>query len=110
MTRRPETRINVRCDDCGDHELPIQAVLLVLCDGRPDLNTYAFRCPQCFAPVSKDAQPGTVALLRSVEVQEVHWHIPAEVFEPHDGPPIGYDDLIDFCLGLRGDFASELAA
>ena len=31
------------------------------------------------------------------------WEIPAEALEERSGPPIGYDDLLDFVLQLDTD-------
>ena len=39
------------------------------------------------------------------------WAVPAEVLERHDGPALGYDDVLDFALWLdRADLVAAAAA
>jgi len=58
--------------------------------------TYSFRCPLCQSVVTKHAEPHIVELLVSSGVRWSSWRPPAELEERRGGPPISYDDLIDF--------------
>lgn len=102
---RTEYHVEVVCD-CGRHEVPLAAVQVTICDERLDLARYIFTCPGCSAIRIRKACGATLAMLLTAGLEPIRWTMPAE--EVHDGPPIGLDDVLDFCLGLGGDFASEL--
>ena len=65
--------------------------------------SYAFQCPTCRIAVSKLAEQRVVDLLVSSGVRLSVWSLPAELSETHSGPPIGYDDLLEFHLLLQED-------
>jgi hypothetical protein len=65
--------------------------------------SYAFRCPECLFAVSKLAEQRIVDLLVSSGVRLSVFSMPAELEEPRYGPPISYDDLLDFHLLLQED-------
>jgi hypothetical protein len=75
-------------------------------------STYVFTCPACHHVVTKPAEdPRVVRLLTSVGVRSTYWTMPAELDEPHDGPPLTSDDLIDLMLLLdQPDWALRLTA
>jgi hypothetical protein len=92
------TTIKVTCPECGDIDLqPYDLELSVA----PTWATYKFHCNECGEPVRKPADPEIVDLLSGAGVPTVV--IPAEVFEPRNGPVISYDDVLDFALALRDD-------
>jgi hypothetical protein len=53
--------------------------------------------------VAKHADPNVVELLVSSGVKMAVWQLPAELWEPHAGPPISHDDLLDFHDLLTGE-------
>jgi len=61
-----------------------------------DSGSYWFRCPACVGPVSRAASPRVVELLVSSGVRIEMWRAPAELDEPHYGPPLTFDDLLEF--------------
>jgi hypothetical protein len=63
--------------------------------------SYAFRCPACEAVVTKPAEPRVVDLLVSTGVRLSVWQLPAELEEARTGPPITYDDLLEFHFALQ---------
>lgn len=86
-------------------------VLLTICAEIETLTSYAFRCPACHQDVTTPANRHCVALLMSARVPSYVLRIPAEALEPHGGPPISGDDLIDLMLGLdEADPLRELMA
>jgi hypothetical protein len=118
MTKGPsETLIRATCQTCGDVELLVGDVQVLLC-ATTNEGTYAFRCPTCRLAVSKPADGRTIDVLIAAGVELVVWDLPAELDEHHGGPPISYDDLIDFHFLLQSgaaeaaitDFRSERAA
>ncbi len=103
--------VKATCPLCGDVDLAPADLELRICSV-PEASTYNFTCPRCLEIVVKPASDGRiVTLLNSVGVPTVFWNLPSELREPHDGPPITIDDLIDLRLLLdRPDWAAQLAA
>ncbi len=93
------TTIRATCSTCGDVELKPAELRLTVCS-LPEWSTYAFDCPRCHGEVKKPADEEVVALLVSGGVRAQQWHIPAEALEPHTGPQLSYDALLDFALWL----------
>jgi hypothetical protein len=94
------TTIKATCPDCGEIALSPKDVVLRL---RTAGSTYGFSCPGCCAYIQKRAGNRVVRLLLSGGVVPSVEDIPAEALEPRSGPPIGYDDLIDFHELLEGE-------
>ncbi len=73
------------------------------------VNSYGFTCPDCGDYVQKPADERIVRLLLSGGVVPVPVHVPAEVLEAREGPPITYDDVLDFHHQMeRDDWFEEL--
>ena len=81
-------------------ELRLTELVLRVCmdDGRGE---YAFRCPTCEERVSKAAEPVVVEVLLASGVALEAWSFPAELAERPSGPPITYDDVLEFHLELE---------
>jgi uncharacterized C2H2 Zn-finger protein len=103
--------VQATCPRCGDVELTPRDLELRVCT-LAAASTYIFNCPRCEQIVVKPASDGrVVTLLSSVGVPVVHWDLPAELDEAHDGPPLTKDDLIDLHFALeRPDWATLLPA
>ena len=101
--------IRASCGDCGDVELTTDDVRVRVCslDNR---GSYSFRCPKCQMMVVKPAEHRTIDLLVASGVAMATWDVPAELAEDRHGPPITYDDLLDFHRLLYDDalFAAAL--
>jgi len=103
------TSIRAQCPDCGDVQLKAQDLLVRVC-ADDESGSYTFHCPQCERPVAKSASERIVELLVSSGVQMQVWRRPAELSEPRFGPPISFDDLLDFHLRLEQEnWFDELA-
>ncbi|MGL5858590.1 MAG: hypothetical protein ACRC35_09360 [Angustibacter sp.] len=92
--------IKATCPCCGDVELTAAQVRLVVCNVA-EWSYYAFTCDRCQDEIRKPAGVEVVSLLRSGGVTAERWTVPAEALEQHDGPVIGYDDVLDFALWLQ---------
>lgn len=104
------TTIKASCPCCGDVDLTPQQVRLVLCT-LAQWSYYAFTCGTCTEEIRKPAGADVVSLLRTGGVRIERWTIPAEALEPHDGPVITYDDVLDFALWLnQGDPMAALVS
>jgi predicted RNA-binding Zn-ribbon protein involved in translation (DUF1610 family) len=87
--------VRASCPNCGDIELSAQGVEVVRFAPDPS-SFYSFSCPQCTVLVTRPATSRVVDLLVSAGVQAMTFTRPAELDEIHDGPPITYDDLLNF--------------
>lgn len=102
------TTIKASCPVCGEVDLTAEDVILRIGATRA-VNTYGFTCPTCADFVEKTADERIVRLLLSGGVVPVPVHVPAEVLETRSGPPINYDDVLEFHEGLkRDDWFDEL--
>jgi hypothetical protein len=98
-------RFKVCCPDCGEILVERHAVQLVI-SSTPGASRYSFTCPECAAWVSKPASPSIVVALVGL-VPTRHETAPAELSEPHNGPALDLDDLIDLSRELA---ATDLLA
>jgi hypothetical protein len=90
-----EAQFSVNCFECGDVELSLDQLWLVLpSEGQAH---YDFHCPECETFVRRPAGPEAVAMLSQlVAVEELE--VPDEVLETHSGPAFTEDDLIELML------------
>ena len=93
------TTIKASCPTCGEVELTPADVSLMVCSHAP-LSYYAFDCSGCATEIRKPADDHVVSLLVSGGVAATVWELPAEYLETKVGPPLSYDDLLDFALQL----------
>lgn len=101
--------IRATCPSCGDVDLTTAEVRVMVCSTTSE-STYAFTCPGCRLAVTKPADTRVVDVLVASGVALSVWRMPAELDEVHAGPPISYDDLLEFHFLLRDDaWASALA-
>ena len=102
--------IRASCPSCGDVELTSGDVTVLVCSTNNE-GAYAFQCPECRLAITKPAEPRVVDLLVSTGVKLSVWQLPAELDEPKSGPPINYDDLLEFhFLVQRDDFFEQLVS
>lgn len=94
--------IRASCPTCGDVELTSRDVSVQVC-ATNNQGSYAFRCPECELAVSKMAEQRIIDLLVSSGVRLSVWSMPAEMDEPRNGPPISYDDLLEFHRELEAE-------
>jgi predicted RNA-binding Zn-ribbon protein involved in translation (DUF1610 family) len=110
MDRVEDTIVRATCPTCGDVEMPLTSLSLRVCadDGR---GTYGFSCPTCGERVVKEAEGMVVGVLLASGVDLAWWELPDELDEPHHGPALTHDDLLDFHLLLeQPDWFARLAA
>jgi hypothetical protein len=96
----PVATIRASCPTCGDVELTSGDVTVLVC-ATNNASSYAFQCPACDVAITKPAEPRVVDLLVSTGVRLSVWQLPAELEERHSGPPISYDDLLEFHFELK---------
>ena len=96
------TTIKATCPDCGEVDLTADDILLRI-GAHASVNTYGFSCPKCQDFVEKHADERVIRLLLSGGVMPTLVHVPAEVLEPRQGPPINYDDILSFHEILKAE-------
>jgi hypothetical protein len=85
------------CPGCGDVVVDVVGTRV---RRAPDAGTcwYGFVCPSCARPVEIAAPGHLAAVLLCLGATE---ESPlAELLEPHDGPPLTVDDVLDLALAL----------
>lgn len=102
------TTIRATCPTCGEVELTPDDIELRVCSYAP-ASSYHFDCPVCHVAVQKAADDRVVQLLISGGVAVVAWSLPDEAAELRSGPPISFDDVLDFHLLMeRSDWFDHL--
>jgi len=102
--------VRANCPECGDVELTTRDLQVLTCSATQD-STYSFVCPGCCLVVNKPVDLQMVKLLLSAGVRQHEWDMPAELYEPHSGPPITYDDLLGFHYELAAlDWLQHITA
>lgn len=96
--------IKVTCPTCGDLDLPAPDVRALICADNQSAS-YAFRCVKCRMMVVKPTESRIVSLLAVSGVELVTWELPAEIYEVHSGPPVSWDDLLEFHFRINEDGA-----
>lgn len=95
------TTVKVSCRRCG--ELVLEASVLRVTRAPEGAGMFVFTCPSCSRDVWQEADSSTLLVLRSVGVGPVDGLAPLELVEPHTGPPISWDDVLDAQTGMRHD-------
>ena len=96
------TTIRAVCPRCGEVTLGSHDMEVQVC-AQTQEGSYTFHCPVCTLPVRREADRRVVQILVSGGVKVRVWELPAELYESHDGPPISWDDLLDFHALLSTD-------
>jgi predicted RNA-binding Zn-ribbon protein involved in translation (DUF1610 family) len=97
------TTVRAQCPECGDVRLQIDDLTVVVGDDADVPSSYRFRCPVCDCIVSREATTRIVDLLVGAGAEQETFRWPAELTEPHVGPTLTADDLLDLHVLLAGD-------
>ena len=87
--------VRTPCDTCGVVLVPAEDIVVSVAAHNTS-GFYEFDCPQCETHQRHKTTLDTVSLLLEHGCPMMADSVPAEVREPREGVPIGYDDLIDF--------------
>lgn len=94
--------IRASCPTCGDVEFGSDDLSVRVCTA-DNSGSYAFRCPECGLAVAKPADTRVVELLTASGARIEVWDLPAEMGEIHSGPPVTYDDILEFHYAIQED-------
>jgi hypothetical protein len=92
---RTVATIRATCPTCGDVELSSEDMQVLVCSS-DQTAAYAFQCPVCRLIITKPTDHRVVDVLVSSGVALRTWQMPAEMAEVHSGPPISWDDVLEF--------------
>ncbi len=102
------TGIRATCSTCGDVSLTINDLRLRLCI-ETDQGEFRFRCNKCDKVTVNQISGPTFDLLLSTGAECYEWHLPAELYETHEGPRISHADVLEFHSALEDLDAFESA-
>ena len=93
-------KVRVVCPGCGPVVLPAEELCCEL-EAAGAKGICELTCPLCSAMVLVPAGPVAVETMREGGAGHMSGSIPFELLEPHVGPPLSWDDLLDFMLALE---------
>jgi hypothetical protein len=88
------TRVEARCVWCGPVGFDVSGLRVHVGAGQKGLIEY--RCPVCARLNVRGIGERDVRTLLTAGVDRALGPAPFELLEEHSGPPIGWDDLLDF--------------
>lgn len=93
-------KVRVACPGCGPVVLPAKDLRCEL-ESAGDKGICELRCPVCSTMVLVPAGPVAVETMRGGGAGHMSGSVPFELLEPHTGPPLSWDDVLDFTLALE---------
>ena len=104
MQRRQGTRgravARATCPRCGVVHVDVGGLALIRWG---DARWYQFSCPRCRDSVVTDTDERIATAMLEAGVTVRVLDPPAELDEPHTGPPVTLDDVLDLRLALEAD-------
>ena len=94
-----DIKVRVVCPGCGPLVVPA-AELRCEVEADGDNGLCELSCPVCSATLLVRAPAATVEVMRDGGAGHMTGSVPFELLEPHTGPPLSWDDLLDFKLAL----------
>lgn len=92
--------VEVACDHCGLVRLGIKKFSLFV-DSKTSDSFFTFACPSCGKLNKYVADDYIVEVLTFNGVLPHIWEPTLEAMEKKEGPPLNYDDLLDFHIELK---------
>lgn len=97
---RSAIEVRVVCPGCGPLVVPAGEFRCEL-EATGTKGLCELRCPVCSAIVLVPAAASAVETLRQAGAGPMSGSIPFELLESHAGPPLSWDDVLDFKLALE---------
>jgi hypothetical protein len=99
---RSDIKVRVVCPGCGPLVVPAADVRCEL-EATGHKGICELSCPVCSIMVLVAAEAAAVETMRGGGAGHMSGSVPFELLEPHAGPPLSWDDLLDFKLALERD-------
>ena len=101
--------LKTTCEHCGEIELPVERVLLRICED-DDTGVCVIRCPGCSRRFVKEANDAMIVMLLAVGIEVSMW---SSALNGQDVSALGaitHDELVDFGrrLGDESDLLRHL--
>jgi hypothetical protein len=95
-----EIEVRAVCPGCGPLVLPAAEFQCELEASGPK-GICELRCPVCSTTVLVPAVASSVEMLWRAGAGHMSGPVPFELLESHAGPPLSWDDVLDFTLALE---------
>ncbi len=89
--------IKAECRTCGPVE---PSVADLRCEARGSQGIFEFGCPFCGRLVLVATEPWRALALQATGAARMTGPVPFELLEPHQGPPVTWDEVLDAHLAL----------
>ncbi len=89
--------IKAECRTCGQVEPPVTDLR---CEARGSQGIFEFRCPFCGRLVLVATEPWRALALQATGAARMTGPVPFELLEPHQGPAVTWDEVLDAHLAL----------
>jgi hypothetical protein len=93
--------VRARCPRCGPVVVDGGLLECELEPGSPVRGLCELSCPSCSQPILFSTAPAVMETLFKAGAKHIAGAVPFELLEAHDGPPLAWDDLLDFKLALE---------
>lgn len=95
--------VRVICQDCGGVSVPEGHIQLYVCQSRPELSHYTFRCTSCNTDRVREASTREVQMLMGYGFTAYAYEPDAELFDParRNPLPLTEDDYLDLILDIN---------
>ena len=98
--------LKTTCERCGEIELPVERVLLRICESE-DSGVCVIRCPSCGLRFVKEANDAMIVMLLAVGIEVSMWSTSVQgrsaATPAAPLPPISHADIAHFRQMLVGD-------
>jgi hypothetical protein len=98
---RSRIQVRMTCPRCGP--MVVDGGLL-RCETEPrppSRGLCELDCPSCSQPILFSTAPAVMEALLEGGAKHPSGAVPFELLEPHAGPPLSWDDLLDFTVALE---------
>jgi hypothetical protein len=103
---RSKVKARAVCPGCGPMVVPAAELRCELeAAGRQGI--CELRCPVCSTTILVPAVSPAVETLWRAGAGHMIGSVPFELLEPHAGPPLSWDDVLDFKLALENNSYSQ---
>lgn len=98
---RSSIEVRVVCPGCGPLVVPAEEFRCEV-EANGNQGPCEMRCPVCSNHVLVPAVASAVETLRKAGAGHMSGSVPFELLESHTGPPLSWDEVLDFKLALEG--------
>jgi hypothetical protein len=98
---RKRIQVRASCPSCGPMLVDGEVLRCEAEPRKPSRGLCELACPSCSQPILFSTAQGVMEALFKAGARHGSGVVPFELLEPHAGPPLSWDDLLDFKLALE---------